>query len=499
MRRLAAAVMLSIVTALGAGAPAFGQAGPGPNPPPPAVVTRGAPALTPLAWYGFATIGCAAVSPMIGTAILGREMTAAEVGRSTLNCLIGPVGWIIGPHLFPDVVVTQGGPPPRTPQQRGARQGGNRNVSIPPPGETRFVADEVLLQVATGASAQALNRIAARLQLTLLETQSFGLTGRTLQRWRIGGGRSAAATLRALARYRIVTFAQPNYLYALAQAAGAAAPPDVSAQYVVSKLRLLEAHRITGGDDVLVAVIDSKIDATHPDLAGVIAGEYDALGGSAAPPHAHGTAMAGAIAGHVKLLGVAPKVRLLAIRTFSGGGESAQATTFNILKGVDWAAAKNARVVNMSFAGPADAALRDMLGRAHARGMVLIAAVGNAGPRSPPLFPAADARVIGVTATDADDKLLPQANRGAQVAIAAPGVEILAAAPDGQYTVTSGTSVAAAHASGVAALLLARKADLTPDALRRDLIRSARKVPGTRREVGAGVIDAFGAVDAVGK
>ena len=120
-------------------------------------------------------------------------------------------------------------------------------------------------------------------------------------------------------------------------------------------------------------------------------------------------------------------------------------------------AAKNARIINMSFAGPADPMLREMLARAGARGIVLVAAVGNAGPNSPPLYPGADAGVIGVTATDANDKLMPQANRGPQVAVAAPGVEILAAAPDCKYQVTSGTSVAAAHVSGVAALLLATK------------------------------------------
>jgi subtilisin family serine protease len=169
----------------------------------------------------------------------------------------------------------------------------------------------------------------------------------------------------------------------------------------------------------------------------------------------HGTGMAGAIAAHAKLVGVAPKVKLLAVRAFSGDQESAQGTTFNILKGLDWAASKNARIVNMSFAGPADSMLRDMLAKAHARGMILIAAVGNAGPRSPPLYPGADPNVIGVTATDADDKLMPQANRGPQVAVAAPGVMILERAPDATYQVTTGTSVAAAHASGVAALLLA--------------------------------------------
>jgi subtilisin family serine protease len=190
-------------------------------------------------------------------------------------------------------------------------------------------------------------------------------------------------------------------------------------------------------------------------------------------------------------------VKLLAVRAFSGNQDGAQGTTFNILKGLDWAASKQARIVNMSFAGPPDPLLRDMLAKAHARGIVLIAAVGNAGPRSLPLYPAADRDVIGVTATDADDKLLPQANRGAQVAVAAPGVMVLATAPDGGYQVTTGTSVAAAHASGVAALLLARNPKLTPDQVRSLLIKSARAIPGARRGIGAGVIDALSAVDAV--
>jgi subtilisin family serine protease len=205
--------------------------------------------------------------------------------------------------------------------------------------------------------------------------------------------------------------------------------------------------------------------------------------------------MAGAIAARSKLTGVAPKVKLLAVRAFSGSGESAESTTFNILKSVDWAASKNARIINMSFAGPPDDLLREMLARANARGIVLIAAVGNAGPRSPPLYPAADAGVIGVTATDVDDKLMEQANRGPQVAVAAPGVEILAVAPDGKYQVTSGTSIAAAHTSGVAALLLASKPNLTPGQVRASLIRAATRIPGKRNEVGAGVIDALAVID----
>ena len=94
--------------------------------------------------------------------------------------------------------------------------------------------------------------------------------------------------------------------------------------------------------------------------------------------------------------------------------------------------------------------------------MVLVAAAGNAGPNSPPLYPAADPDVICVTATDSNDGLFNMANRGPYIAVAAPGVEILALAPGDSYQITTGTSVAAAHVSGIAAMLLEEKPSLKP-------------------------------------
>jgi hypothetical protein len=491
MRRVATAAILAIATIVGAHNSASAQTVAPNNPP---VTTRVIP--TPLGWYAMGGIVCAAVSPMIGTLVLGRELTITEVDRMALSCFLGPVGWLLGPVLFPDPVVTPT-PPPQNPPPRGTRQARGRHIDIPPRGETRF-RREVLLEFDPGTSAQYIAELARALQLTLLAKQSFTLTDRTLLLFRLDGTGSVSDTLQLVrARYGRASAGQANFFYVFGQAQPPA-QPDAAAQYVVPKLHLLEAHRITNGDDVLVAVIDSKIDAHHPDLAGVIADEYDALG-TPGPAHMHGTGMAGAIAAHARLVGVAPKVKLLAVRAFSGTADGAQGTTFNILKGLDWAASKNARIVNMSFAGPPDPMFRDMLAKAHARGIVLIAAVGNAGPRSPPLYPAADPDVIGVTATDAEDRLLPQANRGPQVAVAAPGVQVLEPAPDAAYQVTTGTSVAAAHASGVAALLLARDPKLTPDEVRRDLIRSARHIVGNKRDVGAGVIDALAAVDAVKK
>ena len=128
--------------------------------------------------------------------------------------------------------------------------------------------------------------------------------------------------------------------------------------------------------------------------------------------------------------------------------------------------------------------------------MVLIAAAGNAGPNSSPLYPAADPAVIAVTATDADDALFSGANRGSHIAVAAPGVAVLVPAPNGGYQFTTGTSVAAAEVSGVAALLIQRNPSLTPNAVRRILMSTAKDLgpKGRDRDFGAGLVDALQAV-----
>lgn len=486
MRRLAAALLAMVI--LACGRPAFAQVGGGGGGAAVAVVPASSgSAITPLAGAVMGSVAVAAVAPMVATAVLGRELSVSEVWHLELGIFLGPPGWWLADQMF---AAGRGGPAARPPSHGHGR---GSNIDVPPAGAADFVPNEVLVEFRAGASARQIALVTSRLQLTQLEAQTFALINRTLVRFRIDSGNSVRATLLAMRGLAGVANAQPNHFFQGTQTQSAPAAAPEPTQYVVSKLHLLEAHRVTTGDDVLMAVLDSAIDTDHPDLAGVFAGNFDALGGQTAP-HMHGTAIAGAIAAHQKLVGVAPKVRLLAVRAFAGSGESAQGTTYNILKGLDWAASQNARIINMSFAGPADTMMRDMLAKAYAHGIVLVAAVGNGGPNSPPLYPAAFNGVIGVTATDANDKLLPQANRGAQVAVAAPGVDILAPAPNGAYQVTSGTSIAAAHASGVAALLLARDPKLTPASLRRALIRSARAVPGARRDVGAGVIDALSAV-----
>jgi hypothetical protein len=381
-----------------------------------------------------------------------------------------------------------------------SNSGGNRNNGgggAPPQGNQNFVPNEVITAFAPGATPQAINQVARRYELTPLDSQSFSLLGTSLYRWRLGGGRTVANTVRALGGERIVASVQPNYVFTLQEETAkiVAGPHGDAAQYVLAKLQSAEAQQVATGKDVLVAVIDSEIDAKHPDLDGSIVKSFDALGGDA-KPHPHGTSIAGAIAAHGKLLGIAPGVQVLAAHAFDDTPGAAHGSSFSIYKSLQWAADNSARVVNMSFAGPADPTMQRMLAAAYDKGIVLIAAAGNAGPKSEPLYPAADPNVIAVTATDSDDHLFQMANRGRHIAVAAPGVEIFALAPGNEYVFTTGTSIAAAHVSGIVALLLEHKPSLKPGDIRAALTATAQPLgpPRPDSDFGAGLVSAYRAV-----
>ena len=390
-------------------------------------------------------------------------------------------------------VPVPGGTGPGTPGISGSA-GGNGRGGLPPPGEQRFVPDEVIVEFSSRASPRAIGLVTRRYNLTQLESQRFPLIGATLVRWHVGGGRSVRSVIAALQNQGIVASAQPNYLFGLqddVRQPAAAAQGDPS-QYVLGKLQVEAAQQIATGKDVPVAVIDSEIDAKHPDLGGSIAKSFDALSGDDAP-QLHGTEMAGAIASHGKLLGIAPGVELLAARAFDGRSNG---TSFAIYKSLQWAADNGARIVNMSFAGPVDPTLHRMLTAAFAKNIVLVAAAGNAGPQSPPLYPAADPDVIAVSATDIDDHVFKMANRGQYITIAAPGVAIIALAPGDAYQITTGTSVAAAHVSAIAALLLQHDPVLKPADIRSILTSTAKplEAPDASRKPDPGLVNAYRAL-----
>jgi subtilisin family serine protease len=361
-------------------------------------------------------------------------------------------------------------------------------------GDRRFVPDEVIVAFSANASPQAIRRVMRRYDLTELEAQNFTLIGTALVRLHVGGRRSVPSVVEALQNQRIVTSAQPNYLFALQQTIGTMTTTVKGdpAQYVLAKLQVERAQQIATGANVLVAVIDSEIDTRDPDLSGSVVNSFDALGGED-QAQLHGTEMAGAIASHGKLLGIAPGVELLAARAFD---DRSNGTSFAIYKSLQWAADNGARIVNMSFAGPQDALLQRMLAAAAAKGIVLIAAAGNAGPSSPPLYPAADPSVIAVTATDDDDHLFKMTNRGPYIAVAAPGVDILALAPDDAVQLTTGTSIAAAHVTGIASLLLQHDPLLKPADIRGILVRTGMplEILGPHAGFDPGLVNAYRAL-----
>lgn len=360
-----------------------------------------------------------------------------------------------------------------------------------------MVPDEVLFEVRAGTPEQDVEALAGRQGLERLSAERFELTGSTVYRYRITDGRDVPAVVAALGADPMVKTAQPNHVFSLSQASALAAT-----QYASSKMRLPEAHLSATGANVLVAVIDSGIDAAHPALKGAVVEAFDPVGGEY-KPHSHGTAVAALAAGRGDLTSPAPAARILAIRAFAPDQPAkpgAQGTTMHILRGLDFAAKRGARIINMSFAGPRDAKIAEFVAAGAARGAIHIAAAGNAGPSSPPLYPAAEPGVIAVTATGPDDRLLDVANRGAHLSVAAPGVDVVVAAPGGGYSYMSGTSMASAEIAGLVALLVEARPLITAREAKDALEASARDLgpKGPDAEFGAGAADARGALDAIG-
>src|SRR3984885_3589144 len=360
------------------------------------------------------------------------------------------------------------------------------------------VANELVAEIDGAQSDAQADELARRHGLERLRSQNFPLIGATIGLFRIVDRRPAETVSRELAADADVRSVQPNFRYVLQDQKAALTAGDPG-QYAVAELRLPEAHKLADGANVTIAVIDSGIDVKHPELANSIADSFDALG-SKEGPHVHGTGVAGAIVSHARLMGSAPAARILAIRAFGKVSSGAESTSFVILRGLDYAASHGAQIVNMSFAGPKDALVERGIAALAGKGIVMVAAAGNAGAKSPPLYPAANTNVIAISATDAQDRLFTASNRGGYIAVAAPGVDIFLPAPDEKYQMTSGTSFSAAYISGLAGLMLERDPALKPEQLRAILMKTARDLgsPGRDDLFGAGEADAFAAVSAIG-
>jgi subtilisin family serine protease len=232
--------------------------------------------------------------------------------------------------------------------------------------------------------------------------------------------------------------------------------PYADLQESVLDLEIALAHELATGRGVTVAVVDSGVDAKHPDLRGRVALSRDFV----ATPRGergeiHGTAIAGVIASQVNnsegIVGVAPDARVVALRAcwaVAPDVPTAHCSTFSLALALEAAMDFRAQVINMSLTGPFDELLGALLDEALERGITIVAAAPDSAATAD-AFPASHAGIIVAKAATGDTGLAPRT-------LQAPASEILTTTPNADYAFLSGNSLAAAHVTGVVALLLER-------------------------------------------
>jgi hypothetical protein len=305
--------------------------------------------------------------------------------------------------------------------------------------------------VAQGARQRMAERIAKRHGLTLVQNWPMPLLGVDCFVMILPADVSPEAAIAQLSRDKGVAWSQPLQLYH-AQAA-TTGDPLMAAQPAAAQWHLAELHRVATGRGVSVAVIDSRIDTKHPDLDGQVVLTQDFVGGRGTAPELHGTAVAGVIAARegngAGIAGVAPRARLMGLRAcWQQTSATTLCDTLSLAKALHFAIDRRARVINLSLSGPRDLLLGRLVEAGLARGEAVVAAFDSAAPGGG--FPASQPGVIAVAKEGT-------AGLPARLYLA-PGRDIPTTAPGGGWTLVDGTSYAAAHVSGLLALMNERRA-----------------------------------------
>ncbi|MGW8329914.1 S8 family serine peptidase [Streptomyces sp. NPDC055897] len=265
--------------------------------------------------------------------------------------------------------------------------------------------------------------------------------------------------------------------------------------------------QLTRGQGITVAVVDSGVDATHPDLTGQVLrgtgfiGDPNDTGQSDISADSHGTAIGGIIAGTgaaqsgTGMIGLAPKAKILPVRV----GAQGAVTPVSLAQGIKYAADHHAQVINISLATPTpDPLLREAVDYALGKDAVLVAAAGNSGQDGNPLmYPAAFPGVINVTGTDQQDRFWPVSESSSHSTLAAPSTNIYSTNNQGQYVQAEGTSYGAAYVSAAAALVRSAHPGLAACQIIQRLIASARLPDGHSahdKQYGYGIANPLAAI-----
>jgi subtilisin family serine protease len=234
--------------------------------------------------------------------------------------------------------------------------------------------------------------------------------------------------------------------------------PYADLQSGAIQMEVEQAHQVATGRGVSIAIIDSAVDGSHPDLRGRVrlARNLAERQPIAKDGEVHGTAIAGIIASAVNnregIIGVAPDVSIAALRAcwaVAEGSLAAQCSSFSLALALEIALTLNPNVINMSLAGPADPLLSRLLDEAVARGIIVVAAQAESDEPAHE-FPASHPKVLSAHSSS-DIAAGPSPYR-----LAAPATEVLTTTPGAKYAFLTGNSLAAAHTAGVVALLMER-------------------------------------------
>ncbi len=287
-----------------------------------------------------------------------------------------------------------------------------------------------------------------------------------------------------------IAFIEPDYqVFAL----------EETVPWGVARIEAPAVHGSVDGDGVRIAVLDTGVDYTHPDLDANYRGGYDFIGQDADPmdDNGHGTHCAGIIAAEDDgsgIIGVAPRAEIYAVKVLdsSGGGHIS-----DVVAGIEWAIENDIQIISMSLGGNSDSyALRSACDAAYDAGILIVAAAGNDGRYSgygdTVDYPARYDSVVAVAATDQSDRRASWSSTGPDVEIAAPGVGVYSTYPGG-YRTNSGTSMACPHVAGVAALVMETRPEWSNDQVRERLAETAEYL-GRSTWYGNGLVNAIEAV-----
>ena len=319
------------------------------------------------------------------------------------------------------------------------------------------------------ADAAATARLIVRPRVGVFASKQERLLARQGARWRRHLARldavvvdvprsKAARVMAALRRSGAFSDIEED---ARTQAAGIPDDPLFSWEWPAVRINTVESWGVTlGSPGAPVAVIDSGVDASHPDLQGQVLPGYDFVNDDDDPSddNGHGTAMAGIIAAQadngIGIAGIAPASRVLPVKVLDATGSGYYST---LAEGILYAVDHGAKVVNLSLTGPAPSSvLQSAIDYARAHDVIVVAAAGNTA-NSTPAYPAAYDGVVAVTASDYDDQHAWFSSYGSWASLAAPGTGVMSTKMGGGYGGVSGTSPATALTSGAFALL--RSAD----------------------------------------